>query len=253
MISEHLLLNIAIILLAAFFSGLLFRRFNQSIIVGYLLSGILIGPYGLGVIKTPDQIEVLSEIGIILLMFILGLSFPPKKIIKMGSKILIGGILQVSITIVGVMSFTYLAGWNVFTGLLVGSLFALSSTAIVIKVLNDLGSIDSLHGRLMVSYLIVQDIFAVLMITMLPSSGKVADDQVILSLLIPLTKGLVFLGVFLFLNRRIIPRFEYWVATVGGKELFLIGTIIFCMGMAAISQMIGLSVALGAFLAGFHC
>ena len=184
-------------------------------------------------------------------MFILGLSFPPKKIIKMGSKILIGGTLQVAITIVGVMSFTYLAGWNVFTGLLVGSLFALSSTAIVIKVLNDLGSIDSLHGRLMVSYLIVQDIFAVLMIAMLPSAGKVPDDQVILSLLVPLTKGLVFLGVFLFLNRRIIPRFEYWVATAGGKELFLIGTIIFCIGMSAISQMIGLSVALGAFLAGF--
>ena len=193
----------------------------------------------------------MSEIGIILLMFILGLSFPPKKIIKMGSKILIGGTLQVAITIVGVMSFTDLAGWNVFTGLLVGSLFALSSTAIVIKVLNDLGSIDSLHGRLMVSYLIVQDIFAVLMIAMLPSAGKVPDDQVILSLLIPLTKGLVFLGVVLFLNRRIIPRFEYWVATVGGKELFLIGTIIFCIGMSAISQMIGLSVALGAFLAGF--
>ena len=77
--TEHIILNIAIILLSAFLGGLLFRRFNQSIIVGYLLSGILIGPYGLGIIKSPDQIELLSEIGIILLMFILGLSFPPRN------------------------------------------------------------------------------------------------------------------------------------------------------------------------------
>ena len=154
---EHILLDIAIILISAFLGGLLFRHFNQSIVVGYLLSGILIGPYGLGIFKSPDQIEVLSEIGIILLMFILGLSFPPKKIIKLGWQTLIGGILQVSLTIIGVICFAYLAGWNLFTGSLVGVLIALSSTAIVIKVLNDLGAIDSLHGRLMVSFLIGQN------------------------------------------------------------------------------------------------
>ena len=249
--SDHILLNVAIILLSAFLGGLLFRRFNQSIVVGYLLSGILIGPFGLGIIKSPDQIEVLSEIGIILLMFILGLSFPPKKIINMGWRTIIGGILQVSLTIIGVMYFAYIAGWNLFMGWLVGILIALSSTAIVIKVLNDLGAIDSLHGRLMVSYLIVQDIVAVLMIAILPSLGKELNGQIFFSILTPLTKGLVFLGVFLLLNRKIIPRVQHWVAAVGGKELFLIGTIIFCIGMAAISQMIGLSLALGAFLAGF--
>jgi len=249
--SAQVLWNIAIILLSAFFSGLIFRRFNQSIIVAYLLSGIAIGPYGLGIIQAPDQINILSEIGVILLMFILGLSFPPKKIVKMGSKTLIGGILQVSITVMGAICFTYLSGWNLLTGLLAGSLLALSSTAIVIKVLNDLAVIDSLHGRLMVSYLIVQDIAAILMIAILPSLGKGADNQVIFPVLASLTKGVVFLGAFLFLNRKIIPRAQYWVAAVGGKELFLIGTIIFCLGMAAISQMIGLSLALGAFLAGF--
>ena len=249
--TEHLLTNIAIILLSAFFSGLVFRRLNQSIIVGYLLSGIVIGPYGLGFIKTTAQIDLLSEIGIILLMFILGLSFPPIKIVKMGSKTLIGGVLQVLITVTGVMGFAYLVGWNLFTGLLVGSLFALSSTAIVIKVLSDLAVIDSLHGRLMVSCLIVQDIAAILMISILPSLGKGAGSQVILPVFTSLTTGVVFIGIFLFLNRKIIPRIQYWVAAVGGKELFLIGTIIFCMGMAAISQMIGLSLALGAFLAGF--
>jgi CPA2 family monovalent cation:H+ antiporter-2 len=249
--TEHLLTNIAIILLSAFLGGLLFRRFNQSIVVGYLLSGIFIGPYGLGIFKRPDQIEILSEIGIILLMFILGLSFPPKKIIKVGWQTLIGGILQVSLTIIGVMCFAYLAGWNLFTGSLVGLLIALSSTAIVIKVLNDLGAIDSLHGRLMVSYLIVQDIVAVLIIAILPSLGKGLSNQIFFSILTPLVKGLVFLGVFLFLNRKIFPRIQHWVAAVGGKELFLIGTIIFCIGTATISQMIGLSLALGAFLAGF--
>lgn len=249
--SAQVLLNVAIILLSAFLSGLIFRRFNQSVIVAYLLSGIVIGPYGLGIIKSPDQIDVLSEIGIILLMFILGLSFPPKKIVNMGTKTLIGGILQVSLTVIGAMCFTYLIGWNLLTGLLVGSLLALSSTAIVIKVLNDLAVIDSLHGRLMVSYLIVQDIAAVLIISILPSLGKGTSNHLILPVLTSLIKGIVFLGVFLFLNRRIIPRAQYWIATVGGKELFLIGTIIFCLSMAVISQVIGLSLALGAFLAGF--
>ena len=249
--SAQVLLNVAIILLSAFLSGLIFRRFSQSVIIAYLLSGIVIGPYGLGIIQSPDQIDILSEIGIILLMFILGLSFPPKKIVNMGTKTLIGGILQVSLTVIGVACFTYLSGWNLFTGFLVGSLLALSSTAIVIKVLNDLAVIDALHGRLMVSYLIVQDIAAVLMIAILPSLGKGTGNHIILPVLTSLIKGVVFLGVFLFLNRKVIPRAQYWVAAVGGKELFLIGTIIFCLSMAVISQVIGLSLALGAFLAGF--
>jgi len=249
--SAQVLLNIAVILLFAFFSGLIFRRFNQSIIVAYLLSGIIIGPYGLGIIKAPDQINVLSEIGVILLMFILGLSFPPKRIVTMGMKTLLGGTLQVSFTVMVVLGFAYFSGWNLFAGLLVGSLIALSSTAIVIKVLNDRAVIDSLHGRLMVSYLIVQDIAAVLIVAILPSLGEGADNHVIFPVLASLIKGIVFLGVFLFLNRRIIPRVQYWVAAVGGKELFLIGTIIFCLGMAVTSQVIGLSLALGAFLAGF--
>ena len=131
-------------------------------------------------------------------MFILGLSFPPKKIIKMGSKTLIGGVLQVLITVTGVMCFSYLFSWNLFTGLLVGCLFALSSTAIVIKVLNDLAAIDSLHGRLMVSCLIVQDIAAILMISILPSLGKGAGNQVILPVFTSLTTGIVFIGIFCF-------------------------------------------------------
>ncbi len=167
--SAQVLLNIAIILMAAFFSGLVFRYFNQSLIVAYLVSGIFIGPYGLGLIQASSQIDILSNIGIILFMFVLGLSFPPKRIITMGAKALLGGAFQVSLSIIGVMAFYYFYDGNLFNGFLYGSLLAFSSTALVIKVLNDLALVDSYHGRVMVSYLIVQDIAAILMIAIFPS------------------------------------------------------------------------------------
>ena len=244
------LITIACILLSAFFSGVLFRRFNQSIIIAYLLSGIVIGPHGLGIIRDPEQIDVVSEIGVILLMFILGLGFPPKRIVTMGYYALLGGIAQIVLTALGTMYVTTLLGWNVVSSALVGSAVALSSTAIVIKVLNDLAVIDSLHGRLMVSYLIVQDLAAVLVIAVLPSLAKGTGIDLLLPIASSLTKGLAFVGIFLLLNRKLIPRVQYWVAAIGGKELFLIGTIVFCLGMAIVSQVIGLSFALGAFLAG---
>jgi len=246
----HVLINIAIVLLAAFLSGLIFRRFKQSIIVAYLISGIIIGPYGLGIIKAPDQIDILSEIGIILLMFILGLSFPPKKIIHLGTKALLGGVFQISFTVIGSVGFTFFLGWTPFNGFMFGNLLALSSTAIVIKVLNDSAMIDSLHARLMVSFLVVQDVAAILMIAILPSLSSGSGSQLLIPVLISLVKGIAFLIAILLLNRKLIPQCQFWVATIGGKELFLIGTIIFCLGMAIISQGIGLSSALGAFLAG---
>ena len=248
--TSQALITISLVLLAAFCSGLLFRRLHQSTIVAYLLSGAIIGPHGLGIISDPEQINVVGEIGVILLMFILGLGFPPKRIVTMGYRALLGGILQIVLTVLGTMSFTLLMGWNLVVGGFVGSLAALSSTAIVIKVLNDLAVIDSIHGRLMVWYLIIQDLAAVLMIAVLPSLTGDTGVRFLLPVMVSLTKGVAFLTLFLLLNRTYIPRLQYWVAAVGGKELFLIGTIIFCLGMALISQLIGLSFALGAFLAG---
>ncbi len=248
--TSQALITISLVLLAAFCSGLLFRRLQQSTIVAYLLSGIIIGPHCLKIISDPEQINLLGEIGIILLMFILGLGFPPKRIFTMGYRALMGGILQIVLTILGTISLSLFLGWSLVVGVFVGGLAALSSTAIVIKVLNDLAVIDSIHGRLMVWYLIIQDLAAVLMIAVIPSLAGDAGAGILLPVMISLAKGLAFLTIFLMLNRTYIPRLQYWVAAVGGKELFLIGTIIFCLGTALVTEFIGLSYALGAFVAG---
>ena len=248
--TSQALVTVALVLLAAFCSGLLFRRLHQSTIVAYLLSGIIIGPHGLKIIGDTQQINVVGEIGVILLMFILGLGFPPKRIFTMGYRALLGGTLQIVLTVLGMTCLSLLTGLSLAVGVLIGSLAALSSTAIVIKVLNDLAVIGSIHGRLMVWYLIIQDLAAVLMIAVLPSLTGNLHAYALFPVLFSLAKAVAFLALFLVLNRTYIPRLQYWVAAVGGKELFLIGTIIFCLGMALISQMIGLSFALGAFLAG---
>lgn len=248
--TSQALILISLVLLAAFCSGLLFRRLQQSTIVAYLLSGVIIGPHGLKIISDPGQINVLGEIGVILLMFILGLGFPPKRIFTMGYRALLGGTLQITLTALGTIVITLLLGWSLVIGVFVGSLAALSSTAIVIKVLNDHAVIDSIHGRLMVWYLIIQDLAAVLMIAVIPSLAEDTGTGILFPVLFSLAKGLAFLALFLLLNRTYIPRLQYWVAAVGGKELFLIGTIIFCLGTALITELIGLSFALGAFLAG---
>ncbi len=248
--TSQALIIISLVLLAAFCSGLLFRRLQQSTIVAYLLSGIIIGPHCLKIVSDPEQINVLGEIGIILLMFILGLGFPPKRIFTMGYRALLGGTLQILLTVLGTISLSLFLGWSLVVGVFVGSLAALSSTAIVIKVMNDLAVIDSIHGRLMVWYLIIQDLAAVLMIAVIPSLAGDAGAGILVPVLLSLAKGLAFLALFLLFNRTYVPRLQYWVASVGGKELFLIGTIIFCLGTALITELVGLSFALGAFVAG---
>ena len=248
--TSQALILILLLLLAAFCSGLLFRRLQQSTIIAYLLSGVIIGPHGLRIISDPGQINMLGEIGVILLLFILGLGFPPKRIFTMGYRALLGGTLQIALTALGTIVLTVLLGWSLVIGVFVGSLAALSSTAIVIKVLNDQAVIDSIHGRLMVWYLIIQDLAAVLMIAVIPTLAADAGANILTPVLVSLSKGIAFLAIFLLFNRTYIPRLQYWVASVGGKELFLIGTIIFCLGTALITELIGLSFALGAFLAG---
>ena len=247
---SEIFLGIDIILAAGFIFGIVFRRFKQSAIVAYLFSGVIIGPHGLGLIHSSGQIDVLSEIGIILLMFILGMSFPPKRIMDLGGRSLVASLLQIVLTTMATAAFCRGIGFPTGICFLIGGLVALSSTAIVIKVLTDMAFIDTLHGRLIVSCLIIQDLAAILLIAIMPYLGTEGGQTSLASTLLTFAKGLLFLAVFYYLNRRLIPRLEYMVVARGTKELFLIFTIAFCLGMALLSNMLGLSLALGAFLAG---
>ena len=214
---------------------------------------MVIGPYGLGLITEVDVMQTISELGLILLMFLLGISFSPKKIIAMGRLSIVGGLGQVTVTILLVMlivmGLAMTFDWNSLKlGIVLGSVIALSSTAIVIKLLNETYQIQSNHGKQMVACLIIQDISSIVMIVVFPHLKSLADSFPTLSL--TLLKASAFLLGAYWLNKSILPKIEHWIAEHGGRELFLIASIVFCLGMSVISHNLGLSFALGAFVAG---
>ncbi|MEJ5301742.1 MAG: monovalent cation:proton antiporter-2 (CPA2) family protein [Thermodesulforhabdaceae bacterium] len=218
-------------------------------IVGFLISGALLGPHCFGFIKDVHEVELLAEIGVILLMFTIGLEFSLKNLILMRRDILGGGTLQVVLTttVTFLISFFYLdqkLEVSIFNGFLV----ALSSTAIVIKLLANRSEIGTPHGRSSLGILIFQDLCVVpfmLLIPILAGSGG-SSKNIILTML----KSFALLGVILVGARWAVPFMLHEIVKTRNRELFIITAILLCIGTAFITSKLGLSLALGAFLAG---
>jgi len=225
------------------------HRLRVPTVVGFLLTGIFVGPYGLGLIKAIHEVEAFAEVGVILLLFTIGIEFSLERLLQIRKSVLIGGSLQVSLTFLATLfiskQFGQAFGESVFAGFLV----ALSSTAIVLKLLQERAEVDSPHGRTTLGILIFQDIIVVPMILITPllagSSGDLGE-----SLLILLAKGI---GIILFVivsAKWIVPKVLYQIAKTRNPELFLISVVVMCFGVAWLTSWAGLSLALGAFLAG---
>ncbi len=225
------------------------QRLRLPSILGFLLTGILIGPYGLGLVRETEEIEIISEIGVILLLFVIGMELSIKHLISIKKTVFIGGTLQVGLTVLVAALCYYLLGnpWN--EALFVGFLFSLSSTAIVLKVLQDRDEMATPHGRNALAILIFQDIIVVPMMLFTPMlAGQ--SDEVGASVLGLLGKTAVVIAITLVGARFLVPRLMHLVARTGSKELFLITTITLCFAVAFLTSEAGLSLALGAFLAG---
>ncbi|MFQ5846272.1 MAG: cation:proton antiporter [Candidatus Methylomirabilales bacterium] len=227
----------------------LFHRLRQPTIVGFLASGILIGPYGFSLIAEVHQVELLAEIGVVLLLFTIGLEFSISKLNQMRQLVLVGGSVQVLGTILLTAGGAWLLGLPPAQAVFFGFLLALSSTAIVLKILMDRGEIDSPQGRFAVGILLFQDLCVVPMMLLTPllggdeTTGAVAVLWVIGKL--AFTVSLVFL-----LSRFLVPRILFEVVKIRSPEVFIISIILICLGTAWATSQIGLSLALGAFLAG---
>jgi CPA2 family monovalent cation:H+ antiporter-2 len=247
--ASALLQDLAAMLGAAIVMGFLFYRMKQPVIIGYLIGGILVGPHALQFVSDAHVIEMLAEIGVILLMFALGLELSFSELKPVRRVAVIGGILQILITVLLAVSATPLLGLSLGGGVLIGCILALSSTVIAIKVLMERGEIDSMHGRIALGLLIVQDLSVVPMMVMLPN---LQDPQrfAVLPLLVAVTKAVAVLGVIGWLGMRFLPPIMHRVAATRNKELFLLTGIAVCFGTAALTYSFGLSLALGAFLAG---
>ena len=252
MAEYSLLISFTFLFGIAFLLGILFNRLNLPVLIAYLSGGVLIGPHGFKIVTDVKAVESASEVGLILLMFLLGLSFPLKKIISIGISSIIAGVGQVFISMSLVTLMVFIFNGSLQLGFILGSVIALSSTAIVIKILNETHQVSSSHGKQMIACLIVQDIVAIVMIVIFPRLKEFSffSSSSYLAFLFIFFKGLVFLSVAYLLSKKVIPKIGHWVAEHGSRELFLIASVTFCLGMSILSHGLGLSFALGAFVGG---
>lgn len=227
----------------------IFNRMKVPSVLGFLITGLIIGPYGLSLVKQMEKVEIFSEIGVILLLFVIGMELSLKQLISIRKTVFIGGFLQVGLAIlVASLVFKFLDfSWNksVFLGLL----FSLSSTAIVLKILHDRNEISAPHGRNALGILIFQDIIVIPMMLITPILAGTTENvtQSVIYLLIK--SGLVVLFTYIS-AKYLVPRLLFLIAKTKSKELFLLTTISICFAVAYLTSEAGLSLAFGAFLAG---
>lgn len=228
---------------------LLFQKLKIPSIIGFLIAGIIVGPSAFNLLSSHHEVELLSEIGIIFLLFIIGIELSFKGLISIWKTVFIGGGLQVGVTILVTALVAMGLGLPVNQAVFLGFLISLSSTAIVLKILNDRNEIKSTHGRMALGILIFQDIIVVPMMLVTPIIAGNAENitETILFLLLKLA-GVGFV-VFL-LQRYIVPRLLELVVKTKNRELFILTVIVLCFGVAWLTSSVGLSLALGAFFAG---
>lgn len=241
--------QIVIILGLSVFTIYLFQRFKLPTILGFLATGVLFGPHALGLARAGEEIAVLSEIGVVLLLFIIGLEFSIKNLMAIKRVVLTGGALQVLLTVLVVAGIATWFGLPPNKAFFIGFLFSLSSTAIVLKIIQEKGDMRSPQGRIAIGVLIFQDIIVVPMMLLIPiMAGMEANLWQSLALL---TVKFVFLIALVYiLARYLVPGLLHEIARTRSRELFLITIIVICFAVAYISSLMGLSLALGAFLAG---
>lgn len=224
-------------------------KLRISSVVGFLVAGILIGPSGFNLIGDHREIELLAEIGVVLLMFTIGLEFSLKNLLQLRSVVLGGGFLQVSLVTAIITLLSYLFYRQPFNGAVFdGFLVALSSTAIVFKILLDRAEMNSPHGRFSVGILIFQDLCVVPFMLLVPVlAGNAGDGG---NIVLTIVKAFFVVAAILFSSRWIVPFVFRQIISTKSRELFVITVITLCLGTALLTSALGLSLALGAFLAG---
>jgi len=242
-------LDLIIVLAAAIIGGVLAHRLRLPIILGYLVAGIAVGPYGFGVVRDVESIHTLATIGVILLLFTLGLEFSLSELRRMGRVAILGGIAQILLTAAVGLALGKLLGWQLTEAIFFGFLIALSSTAVVLKTLMERGELDTGHGRVMIGILLVQDLSLVPLMIILPAIGG-GGEELWLSLGLAILKAVLFIGIMLALGIWGLPWLLGRVAGGRSRELFLLFVITLCFAAAFGAYYFGLSAAIGAFIAG---
>lgn len=228
----------------------LFRRLQLPAILAYLVAGIIVGEHGLSLAQEHVDYEHFAELGIVFLLFTLGLEFSLPKLVAMRHLVLTVGGLQVGITLVLFMIVALLFGESFASAITIGGILALSSTAIVIRQLSESGGMKKKSGQLSVAVLLFQDVAVVPLLIIIPLLAQEGGGSLTLALLFALVKGVFVVSLLLFVGKWVLPRLFNMVAQVRTDELFVLTTLLVTLVASALTQSFGLSMALGAFLAG---
>lgn len=241
--------DLLVVLVTAIAGGVLARWLRLPLLLGYLAGGVAIGPYGFGLIHDPGTINSLAKIGVVLLLFAIGLEFSLQELRSLGKIAILSGIAQIAITSAAGFGLGRAAGLSPTGAIFFGFIISLSSTMIVLKILIERGELDTTHGRVLLGILLVQDLSVVPMMVVMPALGG-GGEGLWVSLAIAIGKAIGFVGLMLVLGYWALPWFLNRVAGQRSRELFLLTVIVICLAAAWGTYTFGLSEAFGAFAAG---
>ncbi len=240
--------EIVLLFLIAVAIAYICHRLKLVPIVGFLIAGVVIGPNALSLVPDQELVDILAEIGVILLLFTIGIEFSFEKLNRIKKAIVFGGGLQVGLTTAIVVGILAAFGIGIKVGIYTGFLVTLSSTAIVLGLLSQRGETDSSSGKLSLAVLIFQDLAIIFMVLAIPILSGESKSALDVALVLGKAIGLVI--VVILLARKVVPWILEYVARSRKQELFLLTVITICFGIAALTSMADVSLALGAFLAG---
>lgn len=237
------------LLIISAFAGMLSLWLKQPVLIAYIIVGILVGPAGFGLVSAHDQVDLLAQVGVVVLLFVVGLKLDLQHVRHIGPVALATGLGQLTFTIIFGFVLTYAMGKSVMDAIYVAVALTFSSTIIIVKLLTDKREIDALHGRIAIGFLIVQDL-AVVVAMMVMSSLRYGDESDLLHLMVSIALRLIGISIAMFvLMRYLLPTLVARMAR--SQELLLIFAIAWGTGFAALGEWAGFSKEAGAFLAGF--
>lgn len=243
-------LEILAILTCAVFVVWLFRRLNLPAILAYLVAGMIVGQHGLNIVHDQVDYDHFAELGIVFLLFTLGLEFSLPRLMAMRHLVISVGSLQVGISLLVFIIAGLFFGLSFSEAFVVGSILALSSTAIVIRQLSETGAMKRKSGQLSVAILLFQDVAVVPLLIIIPMLAMDSQTSMAWALMLAMVKGVVVVALLLLIGKWLLPKVFNIIAQVRTDELFVLTTLLVTLLAAAFTQWFGLSMALGAFLAG---
>src|SRR3989344_3542813 len=240
--------EITIIVAIAAFISLIMRLLRQPLVVGYILTGIIVGPYTLNILQSTDQVELFSKIGITVLLFIVGLNLNPQVIKELGKVSLVTGVGQVLVTSAIGFSIALLLGIERIAAIYLSIALTLSSTIIILKLLSDRGDLNKLYGRIAIGFLIIQDLIASLILLFISTFSTAGDANLTILILFLVVKLLIVLCSLYLVSAYVIPSLFKFVAK--SQELLFLFSLAWGLGLAVTLYQIGFSLEIGALIAG---